>query len=229
MYLYIVNIKIYIAMENFKRSTDFINYGTFSKLKGQGVYQIRCIEENKCYIGSSKDCQERVQKHFSELRFNRHTNKRLQEAFNKYGIEGFIYSIVLYVAKEEDLLDKETEYQIKIGIDNLYNDKITGYYISDELKARYANIDQSYKHTLEYRMKLASSRQNNKIARCDYATGKFFMFMKILFILKKLILMLNVVLYFLLVMVIKNQLMVISGNMFLWIFLQENIMKLIKI
>lgn len=29
-------------MENFKRSTDFINYGTFSKLKGQGVYQIRC-------------------------------------------------------------------------------------------------------------------------------------------------------------------------------------------
>lgn len=159
-------------MENFKRSTDFINYGTFSKLKGQGVYQIRCIEENKCYIGSSKDCQERVQKHFSELRLNKHTNKHLQEAFNKYGIEGFIYSIVLYVAKEEDLLTKETEYQTKIGIDNLYNDKITGVYMSDELKARYANVDQSYKQTLEYRMKLAASRQNNKIARCDYATGK---------------------------------------------------------
>ena len=159
-------------MENFKRSTDFINYGTFSKLKGQGVYQIRCIEENKCYIGSSKDCQERVQKHFSELRLNKHTNKHLQEAFNKYGIEGFIYSIVLYVAKEEDLLTKETEYQTKIGIDNLYNDKITGVYMSDELKACYANVDQSYKQTLEYRMKLAASRQNNKIARCDYATGK---------------------------------------------------------
>lgn len=172
MYLYIVNIKIYIAMENFKRSTDFINYGAFSKLKGQGIYQIRCIEENKCYIGSSKDCQERVQKHFSELRLNKHTNKRLQEAFNKYGIDKFIYSIVLYVAKEEDLLTKETEYQVKIGIDNLYNDKITGVYMSDELKARYANVDQSYKQTLDYRMKLAASRQNNKIARCDYTTGK---------------------------------------------------------
>lgn len=172
MYLYIVNIKIYIAMENFKRSTDFINYGTFSKLKGQGIYQIRCIEENKCYIGSSKDCQERVQKHFSELRLNKHTNKRLQEAFNKYGIDKFIYSIVLYVAKEEDLLTKETEYQVKIGIDNLYNDKITGVYMSDELKAHYANVDQSYKQTLDYRMKLAASRQNNKIARCDYTTGK---------------------------------------------------------
>lgn len=159
-------------MENFKRSTDFINYGTFSKLKGQGIYQIRCIEENKCYIGSSKDCQERVQKHFSELRLNKHTNKRLQEAFNKYGIDKFIYSIVLYVAKEEDLLTKETEYQVKIGIDNLYNDKITGVYMSDELKARYANVDQSYKQTLDYRMKLAASRQNNKIARCDYTTGK---------------------------------------------------------
>lgn len=159
-------------MENFKRSTDFINYRTFSKLKGQGIYQIRCIEENKCYIGSSKDCQERVQKHFSELRLNKHTNKRLQEAFNKYGMDKFIYSIVLYVAKEEDLLTKETEYQVKIGIDNLYNDKITGVYISDELKARYANVDQSYKQTLDYRMKLAASRQNNKIARCDYTTGK---------------------------------------------------------
>lgn len=159
-------------MENFKRSTDFINYGTFSKLKGQGIYQIRCIEENKCYIGSSKDCQERVQKHFSELRLNKHTNKRLQEAFNKYGMDKFIYSIVLYVAKEEDLLTKETEYQVKIGIDNLYNDKITGVYMSDELKARYANVDQSYKQTLDYRMKLAASRQNNKIARCDYTTGK---------------------------------------------------------
>lgn len=159
-------------MNDFKRSTDFVDYGSFSKLKGQGVYQIRCVKENKCYIGSSKDCQERVQKHFSELRLNRHTNKRLQEAFNKYGIENFIYSVVLYVANESDLLQKETEYQVKIGIDNLYNDKVTGVYESDELKARYARTDQSYKQTLEYRMKLAASRQSNKIARCDLQTGE---------------------------------------------------------
>lgn len=39
--------------------------------------------------------------------------------------------------------------------------------MSDELRARYANVDQSYKQTLEYRIKLSASRQNNKIARCD--------------------------------------------------------------
>lgn len=159
-------------MTNFTRSTDNVEYGYFSNLAGQGVYQIRCIKEEKCYIGSSTNCQERVQKHFSELRLNKHTNKGLQEAYNKYGIEGFIMSIVLYVADAKDLLTKETEYQLKRGIENLYNEKITGHYMSDELRARYANIDQSFKKTYEYRSKLAASRQQYKIARCDYNTGE---------------------------------------------------------
>lgn len=78
-------------------------------------------------------------------------------------------------------------------------------------------------------MKLASSRQNNKIARCDYATGK------ILYVYENFVHLKeanpNVKRSTLLSACNgnKNQLMVISGNMFLWIFLQENIMKLIKI
>lgn len=158
-------------MNDFKRSNDYVTYGGFTKCKGGGVYQIRCIKEDKCYIGASTNCQDRLQKHFSELRNNRHTNHRLQEAYNKYGVDAFVYSIVQYVADSSQLLKYETEWQVRIGIDNLYNDKVTGVYQSDELKARYANIDHSYKQDIEYRKKLAASRQTNKIARCDYETG----------------------------------------------------------
>ncbi len=121
-------------MKDFIRETDNVTYGTFSHLAGMGVYQIRCKSENKAYIGSSSNCQERVQKHFSELRLNKHTNKRLQAAFNKYGFDDFVCSIVMYVNDKYNLSEVETNYQIKLGIDNIYNDKITGYYMTDELR-----------------------------------------------------------------------------------------------
>lgn len=46
--------------------------------------------------------------------------KRLQDAFNKYGFEDFICSIVIYVNNQDNLLDLETNYQKKLGIDNIY-------------------------------------------------------------------------------------------------------------
>ena len=172
MYLYIINFKNNIDMKDFIRETDNVTYGTFSHLNSMGVYQIRCKSENKAYIGSSTNFQDRVQKHFSELRLNRHTNKRLQDAFNKYGFEDFICSIVIYVNNQDNLLDLETNYQKKLGIDNIYNDKISGYYMTDELREIRANSDKSSHKTEEYRAKMASLKQTQKIARCDYATGK---------------------------------------------------------
>lgn len=172
MYLYIINFKNDIDMKDFIRETDNVTYGTFSHLAGMGVYQIRCKSENKAYIGSSSNCQERVQKHFSELRLNKHTNKRLQAAFNKYGFDDFVCSIVMYVNDKYNLSEVETNYQIKLGIDNIYNDKITGYYMTDELREAISNVDKSSHKTEEYRARMASLRQAQKIARCDYATGK---------------------------------------------------------
>ena len=159
-------------MKDFIRETDNVTYGTFSHLAGMGVYQIRCKSENKAYIGSSSNCQERVQKHFSELRLNKHTNKRLQAAFNKYGFDDFVCSIVMYVNDKYNLSEVETNYQIKLGIDNIYNDKITGYYMTDELREAISNVDKSSHKTEEYRARMASLRQTQKIARCDYEIGR---------------------------------------------------------
>lgn len=159
-------------MKDFIRENDNVAYGTFSNLKASGVYQIKCKSENKSYIGSSGNCQDRIQKHISELRLNRHTNKRLQEAFNKYGFEDFEFSIVMNIDNVDELLTNETNYQIKLGIDNIYNDKISGFYVTDELRKAHANADKSSHKTEEYRAKMAAIKQTRKIARCDYSTGE---------------------------------------------------------
>ena len=215
MYLYIINFKNNIDMKDFIRETDNVTYGTFSHLNGMGVYQIRCKSENKAYIGSSTNCQDRVQKHFSELRLNRHTNKRLQDAFNKYGFEDFICSIVIYVNNQDNLLDLETNYQKKLGIDNIYNDKISGYYITDELREIRANSIKALIKQKNIELKWHLLSKLKRLLDVIMLPVKFFLFMRIFMLFKRLILKSNVVHFFLLVMAIRNQLMVISGNMFL--------------
>lgn len=138
----------------FKRELDNFEYGTFSPLINKsGIYQIKNLLTNKIYIGSSKDIGRRLQKHFSELRFNRHTNKRLQSDFNKFSIENFEWSVIEYTS--ENLIDKERNYQIEIGIESLYNDKISNYYMNEELKSKLASVDKSSHKTKEYREKMS--------------------------------------------------------------------------
>ena len=50
-----------------------------------GIYEIRCISNNKIYIGSSKNIKKRAKQHLYNLRKNKHCNRYLQFAWNKYG------------------------------------------------------------------------------------------------------------------------------------------------
>lgn len=57
-----------------------------------GVYIISY--NNKNYVGSSSNLKKRIREHFSCLKKNTHPNKRLQNAYNKYGEIYFSYKIV---------------------------------------------------------------------------------------------------------------------------------------
>lgn len=59
-----------------------------------GIYKIICTSNNKFYIGSSVDISRRFKDHTRALNENRHTNKYLQEAWNKYGKENFEFEII---------------------------------------------------------------------------------------------------------------------------------------
>ncbi len=150
-----------------------IPYGYFSKYgNNKAVYGIKCIDTNKQYIGATNHIQRRLLKHFNELFHNRHKNKLLQKDFNLYGLKSF--DIIIYDNNEDTiLLDKEKEIQISIGIDNLYNEKISGVYITEEYRNKLASSSKDSHKTNEYREKMRKIK-SNKIAQynIDYTLIK---------------------------------------------------------
>ncbi len=141
-------------------------YGIFANYRVAGIYFIECKVTNKRYIGSSKDIGIRLSKHFSELYLNTHTNKQLLNDFNKYGRDNFNFGILERTT--DNLLELERKYQIEQGIDNLYNYKVSDYYIDKSLRSKYANSDKSSHKTIEYRnkMKLIKSNSIGQYIKC---------------------------------------------------------------
>lgn len=92
----------------------------------RGIYKIINIVNNKFYVGSAVDLKRRKARHFSELRSGRHSNGRLQNAWNKYGEQAFVFVVVKELDPDADLLAAENvwlkkhvgkEYCYNIGVD----------------------------------------------------------------------------------------------------------------
>jgi predicted GIY-YIG superfamily endonuclease len=71
-----------------------------------GVYQIGCLVNNKIYIGSSESVVRRIKVHTKQLNNNKHPNPHLQNAYNKYGYDKFVYELV-------EVCDKESLFKIE--------------------------------------------------------------------------------------------------------------------
>ena len=74
-----------------------------------GIYQIVNIKNNKKYIGSTINMQKRWWKHLSELRLGRHPSKKLQNAWDTFGEENFIFCEIEQCESDE-LIEKEMFY-----------------------------------------------------------------------------------------------------------------------
>ena len=77
--------------------------------KKSGVYQIVNKADGKKYIGCTVNFAARWSMHISNLKRSRHENKKLQKAFNEYGQDNFIFS-VLEVCEKNLLHDRERFY-----------------------------------------------------------------------------------------------------------------------
>ena len=91
----------------------------------ESVCCIYCIENNidgKKYIGQTSNFESRRRSHLYELRKNNHPNKRLQESFNMFGEDTFIFYILERC--DQRALDSLERYYI-----NLFNtmNEDTGY------------------------------------------------------------------------------------------------------
>jgi len=76
-------------------------------IKISGIYQIQNKINNKIYIGSAIDIYNRLHKHVSDLKKNKHHSIHLQRAWNKYGENNFDFNIVENVDNKELLIERE--------------------------------------------------------------------------------------------------------------------------
>ena len=84
-------------------------------MKISGIYKIQSIKKpDRIYIGSSICISERWRDHKKELRRNNHSNRRLQNHFNKYGEKDLLFNVIVGCDKD-NLISYEQFY-----IDSLY-------------------------------------------------------------------------------------------------------------
>lgn len=141
-----------MKMSNYKRNEESKN----ENYDG-GIYCITNKVNGKKYIGQTYDLKFRWLHHRSDLRGNRHHNRHLQGAWNKYGEENFEFSELEKCSLDQ--LDAREIYWI-----NFYNsqDQNCGYNLADGgLGCR------GYKHTEEEIAKMRMIQNPEPILQLD--------------------------------------------------------------
>ena len=83
------------------------------------IYKIQCEKDGRFYIGASTSPHKRRLEHFNDLRKNKHHNRFLQRAFNKYGEESFTYTVLEEFEQEDRMWEREEELIEELS--NTYN------------------------------------------------------------------------------------------------------------
>lgn len=114
-----------------------------------GIYKIINLLDEKVYIGSSKNIQQRQYKHFWLLNKNCHDNSHLQNAYNKFGEKNFIFDVI-ELCVEEELASKENYYIKKYNSNN----STFGYNLTTVTELRKNNFNYEIKKKLsKYNLK----------------------------------------------------------------------------
>jgi group I intron endonuclease len=95
-----------------------------SKIKvGSGVYCIYCTETGYYYYGESKNLPQRIGMHIDELNSNKHISKKMQEDWNKYGMDSFEFYVVDSGKQYEDIKVRRAQelFYINQQPDKCYN------------------------------------------------------------------------------------------------------------
>ena len=75
-----------------------------------GIYQISCLATGKVYVGSAVNVRKRMTYHVRMLCNDKHYNKKLQNAWNKYGQPSFDVKVLEHVIDRSSILDVEQQW-----------------------------------------------------------------------------------------------------------------------
>ena len=122
--------KLFLIQKTFRR---------FKKRMKAGVYLISNNVNGKCYVGSTIHLDQRRKQHFSRLEHNKHVNKHLQNAYNKYGREAFEFEVLEIIDIDDSIkgVKKSESYAKHI------REGQKGRVLSEEHKAK---LSQAAKH-----------------------------------------------------------------------------------
>lgn len=128
-----------------------------------GTYRIINVINGKCYYGSSINIHKRFIQHKSNLRNNKHHCKSLQNAWNKYTVNGFVFEVIEECCKSQLLLKENTLLQN----DNIYNSVKEAYSVSGKNHPMFGR-----KHSQESINKIKQRRSTQKIIHSDKTKAK---------------------------------------------------------
>jgi group I intron endonuclease len=132
-----------------------------------GVYQIINSIDGKRYIGSSVNLSKRKNTHFSDLKKQKHKNRHLLSAYNKYGSNNFKFEIILYCSREDAIFYEQRVIDLYNFSKELYNlspsakDNL-GFKMPQSSKDLLSKINKGKKHTKESKLKMSQSRTGKK-------------------------------------------------------------------
>jgi group I intron endonuclease len=149
-----------------------------------GIYKIVNIENNKIYIGSSKNLTTRWYKHSYHLKKGNHHCKHLQYSYNKYGKGSFTFDIIEecdisnLIVREQFYIDSLSpeyntcqvagttagrklteEHKRRIGVTN---SKLR---LTDERKAEISDFMRTRPCSSDTREKMAKAKRGSKLTQ----------------------------------------------------------------
>lgn len=118
-----------------------------------GIYKIINVVNGKMYVGSSKDLDHRLYSHRCYLNNNKNLpNRHLQNAWNKYGENSFIFEIIeIILIKDKEYIKQREQYWVDI-LNSEYNkrkrvESNIGFRFSEEVKKKLSEIKMGEKNT----------------------------------------------------------------------------------
>lgn len=120
------------------------------------IYCITNIVNDKQYVGQAVNKDKRLRDHMIMLNAGKHQNRHLQSAYNKYGKENFIYTILEIVPNGPDLKDRLTTCE-QYWMDKLNTVTPNGYNLNPT-----AATAIGFKHSEETKLKWSEQRKGQK-------------------------------------------------------------------
>lgn len=136
------------------------------------IYAIVNILDDKLYVGQAVDKNKRWKNHRIALQHNKHSNRYLQSAYNKYGKDAFIYVVLELVPWHHLLTDREQYWMDRLNVCNRevgYNLEPTaasafGFKHSEETKLKWSEQRKGQKRSAEFSLVISKSWETRTVS-----------------------------------------------------------------